>query len=240
MRLSRTIAAARTALPLLLVAALGCHPFPKDPEDSLERARERGRLRVGVSEAPPWVVRDGEEARGVEPDLVRSFAESLGLAVDWRWGTVEEHVAALEAFRLDLLAGGITASNPSAKKIGATRAYYEERITVGGLPAGGSIKGARVAVPKGKPWIDPLEERGARPYEVDDLWASEVRGPRAAPAWELARHGRTPHPELRLARHRHVLAVPPGENALLVHLERYLQARRPAVEDRLRRGEDRP
>jgi len=166
------------ALGALLLAAAGCHPFPKDPESSLEKARRRGALRVGVSEAPPWVIRDGDEARGVEPALVRSFADSLGLAVEWRWGSVEEHAAALEELGLDVVAAGMTEGNPWTRKIGATRPYYEERAVRG---AGG--------------------RRGAR---------------------------------------RHVLAVPPGENALLVRLERHLEARRSDVEPYLRRRERAP
>ena len=149
-------------LGALIFAGAGCQPFPRDPERSLERARERGSLRVGVCEAPPWVIREGEEARGIEAGLVRSFARSLGVAVEWDWGSVEEHVAALEAHRLDVVAAGMTEANPSAKKIGATRPYFGRRV----------------------------------------------------------------------------LAVPPGENALLVELERHLEGRRSELEAYLRPGED--
>ena len=73
----------------LLVAALavaaGCSRFPADPDGTLDRV-QGGVLRVGVSPHPPWtVVREGADPAGVEPDLVRRFAERLQARVEWGW-----------------------------------------------------------------------------------------------------------------------------------------------------------
>lgn len=112
----------------LALLAFGCERYPMDPEHSLDRALERGTLRVGLSEAPPWVTREGERPGGVEVALIERFATELGVAPEWRWGPPEEHMEALERFELDLAAGGITQKNPWSKKVGATRPYYEKHL----------------------------------------------------------------------------------------------------------------
>jgi hypothetical protein len=61
-----------------------------------EGTPESGRgdtLHVGVTEAPPFVVRRGgaEEPGSVEAALVRGFADSFGATVAWHWGPLHEH-----------------------------------------------------------------------------------------------------------------------------------------------------
>lgn len=98
--------------------------LPKDPAGTLERVRE-GRLAVGVSEAPPWITRNGNgEPGGIEAALVRHLAERLGTDVHWVWGTPTEHVDALERFELDLVAGGHTRRSPLARPVAPTRTWY--------------------------------------------------------------------------------------------------------------------
>src|SRR4051794_13995599 len=71
------------ALSLLLsFAALlaGCSDdsgFPRDPKGTVKRIRG-GTMRVGLVENPPFVVRNGDEPSGLEPELVRQFARELG------------------------------------------------------------------------------------------------------------------------------------------------------------------
>jgi polar amino acid transport system substrate-binding protein len=154
------------AAAVLLAACAGVD-LPRDPESTLSRAEERGRLRVGVAESPPWVVRRGGEAAGLEADLVRGFAAGRGLEVEWVWGGAGEHLAALEKFELDAVAAGLTADSPWSKRVAFTRRYVETRR--------------------------PGERKPAR----------------------------------------HVLAVPPGENRLLVALESYLGGEEEAVRARL-------
>lgn len=117
------------AVPVLLAAA-GCDRFPKDPENSLEKALERGSLRVGLTEAPPWVTRRGSQPGGVEVALIERFAQGLGVTPDWRWGPMEGHMHALERFELDLVIGGVTEKNPWSKKGAATRPYYQKHLVL--------------------------------------------------------------------------------------------------------------
>lgn len=156
-----------TLLAAAVLAACADVDLPRDPESTLERAEERGRLRVGVAESPPWVVRRGGEAAGVEADLVRGFAADRGLEVEWVWGGADDHLAALERFELDAVAAGLTAGSPWSKRVALTRRYVET--------------------------LRPGERKPAR----------------------------------------RVLAVPPGENRLLVALEGYLGGEEAAVRARL-------
>jgi polar amino acid transport system substrate-binding protein len=91
------------------VAALmaGCQ-FPADPEGTLDRV-DGGTLRVGVIHDPPWVeLQPGREPAGVEPELVRRFAETIDAEIEWVEGTEADLAAAMGGFQLDLMVGGLT------------------------------------------------------------------------------------------------------------------------------------
>ena len=92
----------RLLLASLAAAALGCDRFPRDPEDTLQVARG-GVLTVGVTDAPPWIVRDGARAVGPEAELVLEFARSIGAEVEWRFAPQDEQ---LEAFQTRARGGG--------------------------------------------------------------------------------------------------------------------------------------
>lgn len=117
----------RAALVLTALAAAGCDSFPKDPESTLATARG-GVLRVGVTDAPPWLVREGDEARGREAELVRGFASSIGAEVRWTWGPLEDHLHALENFELAIVAGGLRKDSPWAKRLAFTEPYAQDRV----------------------------------------------------------------------------------------------------------------
>jgi hypothetical protein len=44
-------------------------------------------VRVGVVADPPWVILGKGEPRGVEPELIRRFAEQVGTEIEWVEGT---------------------------------------------------------------------------------------------------------------------------------------------------------
>ena len=122
----------------LLVAVVllsGCSRFPADPYDTLEQV-QGGVLRVGVSPHKPWTVVSGAaEPSGVEPDLVRAFADGLQARVEWRVGGEEMLVGELEEGRLDLVVGGLTADSPWSDKAAITKPYMEAP-DVSGEPVG--------------------------------------------------------------------------------------------------------
>lgn len=213
----------RALLPLLVagVGILACGEVPRDPEDTLDRARG-GVLRVGVSEAPPWVTGTEGPPGGLEAELVRQFAESIDADVKWVRGAPEEHLEALEKFELDLVVAGLTAASPWKTRVGLTRPYLKERWLIG-VPPGtappAELDGLEVAVPETGPAGAWVKEKGARPVPAPDL--EKARGPVAAPEWKLQEIG-----YLATDHHLHtverVLAAPPGENGLIVALETHL------------------
>lgn len=141
------------AVLLVLVAWLTACDIPRDAVGTLDRVRG-GTLRVGVVSAPPYAVATGDAVTGPEAELVRAFARRVGADVEWRQGSLDDHMQALQSFELDLVAAGLTTTSPWKTKAGFTR-----------------------------PW----RQEGKR---------------------------------------QHVLAVPPGENALLAALESVIEARR--------------
>ncbi len=227
-------------LPWLLLAGTllgglaGCD-LPRDPQGTLDRVTG-GTLRVGAIIAEPWAVREGEVATGVEAGLAKTFAASLGSDVRWNFGAEGELLAALERHELDLVIGGLTRSSPWSKRLGFTTPYFTSQVVVGApagtLAAAGRLNGVRVLVREGSATAKYLEDEGAVPVRVPDLSAAD--GPVAAPEWELRRLGLQPGDHI-LYRRAHVMAVPPGENAFLVRLERFLDGQSGEIEGELAR-----
>jgi polar amino acid transport system substrate-binding protein len=234
-----------SALPVRIVAALvlcalgvACGGLPRDPEGTLRRV-QGGRLRVGLVEHPPWVVRTPGEPAGAEVELVRRFAAELNATPEWHWGGEQRQMEALERFELDLLVGGVTDQTPWSKYVGLTGPYFEETYAVGfpgSPPPPKNLKGVEVTVREGDPAAYYLTKEGAAAVRVIKL--EPVNGPVAAPTWELERMGLVPS-ATELHSEKHVMAVAPGENGFLKRLEEFLSRERPRVKELLQRSEER-
>ena len=217
----------RSALITLLLGlslSFSCTNLPRDPKQTLQQLQSRP-IRVGLVEHPPWVIRNGAEPAGVEVDLIRNFASQLGTTADWHWGGEQEQLEALQHYQLDLVIGGLTDQTPWSKYVGLTSPYFEETYRVA-IPATSqlqNIKGAEITVEKGDAVAATLEKKGARVVRVDEL--TQVNGPVAAPEWQLEQMNLKSMNE-ELASLNHVIAVPPGENALLKRLDEFLYQKR--------------
>jgi polar amino acid transport system substrate-binding protein len=211
-------------LLLGLVLSFSCTSLPRDPKETLRQLQSRP-IRVGLVEHAPWVVRNGAEPAGVEVDLIRNFASELGTTADWHWGGEQEQLEALQHYQLDLVVGGLTDRTPWSKYVGLTSPYFEETYRVAIPPNSQlqNIKGAEVTVEKGDAVAAALEKKGARVIRVDEL--SQVNGPVAAPEWQLEQMNLKSMDE-ELDSLKHVIAVPPGENALLKRLDEFLYKKR--------------
>lgn len=217
-------------IALILITASACSTLPRDPEETLEHVQQRHKIRVGLVENPPWVVHTPSEPAGVEVQLVRSFAQSLGANPEWFWGAEQHHMEALEHFELDLVIGGLEGTTPWSKTIGLTRSYFEEAIVVGvppGVQAPDRVSGVQVTVHGGDVTAAYLMKKDAIPVRVTDL--SHAGGPVAAPAWRLVAMGFAPT-QFRLVERKHVMAVPPGENGWLKRLGDFLQSKKTDIE----------
>lgn len=116
---------AKRLAALLAAVALAACGMPVDPDGTLDRVRG-GTLRVGVSPNPPWTDLpaggDGPP-EGVEVDLVRGFAEHVDADVSWTAGGEEELMGELDAGRLDLVVGGLSATSPWSTHAALTRPW---------------------------------------------------------------------------------------------------------------------
>ncbi|GIJ51742.1 hypothetical protein Val02_86280 [Virgisporangium aliadipatigenens] len=213
-----------------LVAALlllaGC-TWPRDAGTTLDDVRG-GVLRVGVTAAPPWVTvaADGTVA-GAEAVLVERLAARLGARIEWYPGSESSRMAALEKRVLDLVVGGLTADAPWIEQASLTRPYITTRPVVAvaaGVAAPKSLDGQRVAVLAGTAELAELRDEGA---VVDPVPALDAGAARTEPVlveeWQCAPLGLRPTRHT-LDKREHVMAVPLGENAWQVEVERYLLA----------------
>ena len=218
-----------------VVAGAGGCDFPADVEGTLDRV-SGGTLRVGVIDDPPWVVLEsGGEPVGVEPELVRQFAETIDAEIEWVEGTESDLAAAMGGFQLDLLIGGLTRDFPYTDDVAMTRPYVDTEIEIG-VPPGTELPdelgGERIYVEASSEAAALLreEEDDAEPVLFDSL--DEVDGPALLDTYEIDAIGfeRT---DYILRDDEHAMGVPPGENAFLVELEEFLLDRGEEAEDLL-------
>jgi polar amino acid transport system substrate-binding protein len=109
-------------LAVALALTLAACGIPRDPEGTLERV-DGGVMRVGVTEAPPWVELGAEEPDGIEVRLVESLAEELDAEIEWVDGSEQELFGALTGRDLDLVVGGLTAETPWSAEAAVTHPY---------------------------------------------------------------------------------------------------------------------
>lgn len=116
-----------TLLLLLIMLSLsGCgSTFPKDPEDTLKQVKTHG-LVVGYSENPPWVIKTDSTPAGIEPELVKAFASTIGTRVIWKNDTEQNLFEALEKKKIHLLIAGTRQSTPWKTKVALTRPYLKQ------------------------------------------------------------------------------------------------------------------
>ena len=223
------LAAAFAAAALLLACGI-----PRDPEGTLQRVKS-GRMRVGIIERPPWATLEGGKPAGVEVDLVEGFARSLDAKIDWFPGSEAELFTALEKQELDLVIGGFTDDDPWAQKVTFTQPYAVIEVVVAAPPGRAppsDLSGLQVAARSGTEVPRLVEEAGGIAVRVPDL--SKWNGLVAGEKWEVRALGLVPG-SLVLDESRPAMAVPLGENAWLVRLERHLSEEAPFVDELLNR-----
>ncbi|WP_158845556.1 substrate-binding periplasmic protein [Saccharothrix deserti] len=213
------------ALVLVVVVAAGCG-LPRDVDGTLDRVRGDA-VRVGVAENAPWTVVGadvpGAEVSGAEAALVRDLAVRLDARVEWRRGSESTLMAALTEGELDLVVGGLLDDAPWTEQASLTRPYTTTRVVVAtpeDVAAPDDLAGVRVAAPAGSTESAELADKDAAVVRVDDV-ADVHDMPVAVDDWRVVPLG------LRSTRHvlheeKHVWAVPLGENAWQVEVERFL------------------
>jgi len=97
--LKSVVAMVSIAVTTMLFAASGAHA-----QSTMDTVKDRGTLRVGVMQAPPWFYKDpaGDEWTGVGASVGKAMAETLGVEfepVEVTWAT---SIAALQAGKIDV------------------------------------------------------------------------------------------------------------------------------------------
>lgn len=216
MRLDREAFAVAVVTAVLLT---GCE-LPRDPESTLRRVSGRT-LRVGVSEHDPWVVLGEGGPRGVEVELVKRFASEIDAEVEWVEGEVEELAGALHVREIDLLVAGLTSRSKISSEGALTHPYLTTQVVVA-VPPGTTVEdvaGVEIAVEDSTEEAGLLEKTDAVPVRVPDV--AEASGPVVVDDYLVDDLG-LDETGVQLIETDHVMAVPHGENAFLVRLERFL------------------
>ncbi|HUQ98850.1 MAG TPA: transporter substrate-binding domain-containing protein, partial [Gemmatimonadaceae bacterium] len=104
--------------PLALFLATACG-LPKDADGALDKIRN-GTLRVGIAANPPWVVVNGAEVSGVEPQLVTDLARQLNAQIKNVYGSETLLLEGLHRRELDVVIGGFTADSPWKREVALT------------------------------------------------------------------------------------------------------------------------
>jgi hypothetical protein len=228
-------AAAALALGLALA---GCDGYPRDANGTLEQVRAGERpLRVGWSPAEPWVRAEAganDGPAGIEPDLVRAWAASVGAArIEWVPGGEAQLVLALQRNAVDIAVAGFSDGSPWGGKTGQTQPYLKAEAVVGAAPG--------AAVPRDWDGVEVRHDRrrpdlaaairgiGAVPVPADPGGLAPLA---AAYTLELATLGLAPTGKT-LTTERRVIATAPAENALTLALDRFLLPRGKEIGRRL-------
>jgi polar amino acid transport system substrate-binding protein len=110
---------------LLLAGLMACDQYPRDPEKTLSGLRQ-GRLRVGYSENPPWVVKTAAAPTGIEPALLVAFAKTQQTHIEWVADTEQDLMEQLKNRELHLVVGGLTHNSPWSHQVSFSRPYLKQ------------------------------------------------------------------------------------------------------------------
>ena len=224
------IAALLSAIGIL--AACDDVRFPRDPKNTLETVLAEGVMTVAFTEHSPWIAGEGEP-QGVEADLIRAFAEELGVSIDWKHPGAFAALRGLERGEIDLAVGGFDRKDVTPVKGAAPSfTFFEEVFLVGVRPEASEkddIEGRKVYVPRDLPLTELVKREGGIPVAQ---WSDEVDSA-AVPHWRLEPWNLQPT-GIELHRAKHVMAVQQGENAWLMRLERFLRREQDSIGRRLR------
>jgi ABC-type amino acid transport substrate-binding protein len=209
--------------------------FPKDAEKTLNKV-SNGIIHVGFTNAAPWVYPSKTGAQGIEAAIVTNFAKTLHSKVEWIEGTEEQLYNALKRREIDILIGGITDKTPWKEEVGITKPYIETSLVIA-QPISQttsnqqpSIEGQWVAVKEGTDEGYYISKKKARPFYTTQLPASNMLS--VGYDWQV-QDWKMHNTGIILKKESHVMAVPPGENAFLLALDKYLFEHKEAIRSEL-------
>jgi polar amino acid transport system substrate-binding protein len=106
------------------VMACGLLVFASASAGTLQQVRSKGELRVGITLATPWAIREeAGDYRGFEIDVARKLAADMDVDVEFLRYENDALIRALEAGEIDLIAAGLTITPERALHANFSRPY---------------------------------------------------------------------------------------------------------------------
>jgi polar amino acid transport system substrate-binding protein len=211
-------------LAAVLALTLAACGIPRDPEGTLARVSD-GVMRVGVTDAPPWVELGDAAPDGIEVRLVEQLAEELDAEIEWVEGSEQELFGAIKGRDLDLVVGGLTSETPWSAEAAVTHPYLTTAALVAvpeDMQMPEDIAGLEVGVEANTEIAGQLRKTDARVVEVDDI--EDYDGPVAIENFLTDDLG-VVDTGVRLSESDHVIALPMGENDWMTTVEAFLLER---------------
>jgi len=97
---------------------------------SLRQVLNAGKLRVGISLAAPWAMRDDGELRGFEIDVARKLAADMGVEPEFLRYEHDGLLRALESGEIDLIAAGFVITPERALHVNFSQPYQTGGIGI--------------------------------------------------------------------------------------------------------------
>ena len=104
-----------TVSVIVLMMLMGCAKQEQDAtneievgESDLEYVKSKGTLIVGITDFAPMNYRDGDEWTGFDADLTKSFAESIGVMVQFEEINWNQKAELLRNGSIDCIWNGMT------------------------------------------------------------------------------------------------------------------------------------
>ena len=203
----------------LLAVISACKPFPKDANKTLEKAQKKV-LKVGLS-GYDSTANASRRSVDFEIDLVEGFAKEINAKIEWVKGPQSEIAHLLHYNYLHMAIGGYTSPSPFEKEVSFTKPYMLKAYKVGAagnqaIPE--DIKNKRVMVHCHMAAFY-VQKEGGIPVLSDSLRAGNYL---IAASEEDLKKIKVRLSEITLHEEKFVIAVPKGENAFLMRLEKFL------------------
>jgi polar amino acid transport system substrate-binding protein len=194
-----------------------CTSFPKDANNTLESVRGHV-IRVGLSAYDSSEAASGRPAT-FEMYIINQFAREVNAKVQWVKGSQSEMIQLLEDQHLHLAIGGYKSPSPFEKVVSFSRPYLVAKIIVGAVgsaPLPETIKNKEVVV------LNPViglyvKENGGKPVLKDTLTQGSYL---IAGTEEELKKMHVQVSNIVLHEEKLIIALPKGENALLMQLEK--------------------
>lgn len=111
---------------LAVVIFAGC-TYPKDPENSFEKA-QKDELKVGVVVNPPFTTFENGSPGGEEIEILRDFAKSENLQISFEEGSESDLIKKMEEYEIQIIAGGFEKKTIWIKKAGPSATYDKKHV----------------------------------------------------------------------------------------------------------------